>query len=196
MVQIDTTTAYRALILVNALTLLASAAVLVKLPALKPLTSPRDEGRWVALKDAPYMMLVVLDGVMWIQSEVTDLRPAPVGGPAHGCATVVRRSGDRRQHSAGGVPADADQSWSHGRSACWPAIRRACFAFLIGTAVITTASGAPGWAAVAIMMVGVGVHTAGELRHAAGSLELRFRMVLAHAQGQYSGVFGMGMGLC
>ncbi|MFE2103119.1 hypothetical protein [Streptomyces sp. NPDC059468] len=30
----------------------------------------------------------------------------------------------------------------------------------------------------------------------AGSLELRFRLAPAHAQGQYSGVFGMGMGLC
>lgn len=130
-VQFDTGTAYRVLLLVNALTFLASAAVLVKLPALKPLPFPRDAGRWVALKDAPYT--------------------------------------------------DACESWGQGRHA-----RRA----------IATASGAPGWAAVVIMMVGVALHTVGELWHAAGSLELRFRLAPPHAQGQYSGVFGMGMGLC
>lgn len=62
--------------------------------------------------------------------------------------------------------------------------------------VIAMASGVPGWVAVTIMIVGVAVHTVGSLWHAAGSLELRFRLAPAHAQGQYSGVFGMGMGLC
>ncbi|WP_035803892.1 hypothetical protein [Kitasatospora mediocidica] len=36
----------------------------------------------------------------------------------------------------------------------------------------------------------------GSLRHAAGSMGLRFRPTPAHAQGQYSGLFGIGLGLC
>lgn len=195
-VQIDSDTAYRALILVNALTFLASAAVLVKLPGLKPLPSPRDEGRWVALKDGPYVMFVVLDGVMWIQGEVLSFAlplwvvlhtdaPRWFVGLAIAVNTVLVVFLQMR--TSRGVK---------GGTLAGRAIRRAGFAFLIGMAVIATASGAPGWAAVVIMMTGVALHTVGELWHAAGSLELRFRLAPAHAQGQYSGVFGMGMGLC
>ncbi|MFB7265845.1 MFS transporter [Streptomyces nojiriensis] len=194
--QIDTAAAYRVLILVNALTFLASAAVLVGLPALEPLPSPRDEGRWVALKDAPYMMFVVLDGVMWIQGEVLTFA-LPLWVVLHtdaprwfvGLAITVNTVlvVFLQMRTSRGV---------EGGTLAGRAIRRSGFAFLIGMAVIATASGAPGWAAVVIMTVGVGLHTVGELWHAAGSLELRFRLAPAHAQGQYSGVFGMGMGLC
>ncbi|MFB7256776.1 MFS transporter [Streptomyces nojiriensis] len=194
--QIDTAAAYRVLILVNALTFLASAAVLVALPALEPLPSPRDEGRWVALKDAPYMMFVVLDGVMWIQGEVLTFA-LPLWVVLHtdaprwfvGLAITVNTVlvVFLQMRTSRGV---------EGGTLAGRAIRRSGFAFLIGMAVIATASGAPGWAAVVIMTVGVGLHTVGELWHAAGSLELRFRLAPAHAQGQYSGVFGMGMGLC
>lgn len=69
-VQIDTDTAYRALILGNALTFIGCAAVMCRVPKLEPLPSPVETGRWIALKDKPYVMFVVLDGIMWIQSEV------------------------------------------------------------------------------------------------------------------------------
>ncbi|WJY41863.1 MFS transporter [Streptomyces sp. P9-2B-2] len=195
-VQIDTDTAYRVLILGNALTFLGSAAVLVGLPKLAPLPSPREEGRWIALKDRPYVMFVVLDGIMWIQSEVlsyalplwivlhTDAPRWFVGlAIAVNTVMVVLLQIRTSRGIKGGTVA--------GR-----AIRRAGLAFLIGMAVIAMASGVPGWVAVTIMIVGVAIHTVGSLWHAAGSLELRFRLAPAHAQGQYSGVFGMGMGLC
>lgn len=194
--QIDTDTAYRALILGNALTFIGSAAALVTLPKLEPLPSPREEGRWIALKDRPYVMFVVLDGIMWIQSEVLSFAlplwvvlhtdaPRWFIGLAIAVNTVmvvflqIRTS---RRINGGTVAGQA--------------IRRAGLAFLIGMSVIALASGVPGWVAVMIMMVGVAIHTVGSLWHAAGSLELRFRLAPAHAQGQYSGVFGMGMGLC
>ncbi|MGD3108680.1 MFS transporter [Streptomyces sp. YGL11-2] len=195
-VQIDTDSAYRALILGNALTFLGSAAVLVKLPKLEPLPSPHEAGRWLALRDKPYVMFVVLDGIMWIQSEVLSFAlplwvvlrteaPRWFVGLAIAVNTVMVvflqiRTG---RGIKGGTIA--------GRS-----IRRAGLAFLVGMSVIATASAVPGWAAVTIMMAGVALHTVGSLWHAAGSLELRFRLAPAHAQGQYSGVFGMGMGLC
>ncbi|HVB45012.1 MAG TPA: hypothetical protein VNF47_20240 [Streptosporangiaceae bacterium] len=48
---------------------------------------------------------------------------------------------------------------------------------------------------MAVMLAGIGLHTVGELWYTAGSLELRVRLAPAHAQGQYSGVFGFGTGL-
>ncbi|MFD8783406.1 MFS transporter [Kitasatospora sp. NPDC059599] len=195
-VQIDSDFAYRVLILGNALTFVGSAAVLVGLPKLDPLASPREEGRWIALKDKPYMAFVVLDGIMWIHNEVLSFAlplwvvlhtdaPRWFVGPAIAVNTVMVVFLQIR--TSRGVK---------GGTAAGRATRRAGLAFMIGMAVIATASGVPGCAAVAIMTAGVAIHTVGSLWHAAGSLELRFRLAPAHAQGQYSGLFGMGMGLC
>ncbi|MFF4819694.1 MFS transporter [Kitasatospora sp. NPDC001309] len=195
-VQIDSDLAYRVLILGNALTFTGSAAVLVGLPRLAPLAPPREEGRWIALKDKPYLAFVVLDGILWIQSEVLSFAlplwvvlhtdaPRWFVGPAIAVNTVMVVLLQIR--TGRGV---------RGGTVAGRAVRRAGLAFMVGMAVIATASGVPGWAAVAVMTVGVAVHTVGSLWHAAGSLELRFRLAPAHAQGQYSGVFGMGMGLC
>ncbi|WP_307787395.1 MULTISPECIES: hypothetical protein [Streptomyces] len=61
--------------------------------------------------------------------------------------------------------------------------RRAGWAFLAGLSLIGFASRLPGWGAVLLILLGVGVHTLGELLHAAGSFELRYNLAPAHAQG-------------
>lgn len=196
--QIDTAFAYRTLIAFDALTFVLTVAVMYNVPKLEPLPQPDDAkpDRWAALKDKPYLAFVVVDGFMWIQGEVltyalplwvvlqTDAPRWFVGaGLAVNTVMVVFLQIRTSRGISGGQ--------NGGR-----AIRRAGVAFLAGMGVIAITSGMPGWAAVIVMTVGVAVHTVGELWHAAGSLELRFRLAPAHAQGQYSGVFGMGMGLC
>ncbi|WP_241844607.1 MFS transporter [Kitasatospora sp. CB01950] len=195
-IQLDSGSAYRALIVVNALTFIGCAAVMLGVPKLEPLPASTGSNRWLALRDKPYMAFVLLDGILWIQGEVvtyalplwvvlhTDA-PRWFTGIALAVNTVmvvVLQIRTSRGIKGGQVA---------GR-----ATRRAGLAFLVGMAVIATASGLPGWAAAAVMTVGVAIHTVGSLWHAAGSMELRFRLAPAHAQGQYSGVFGLGMGLC
>ncbi|MEU3492972.1 MFS transporter [Kitasatospora cineracea] len=195
-IQLDSGSAYRALIVANALTFVGCAVVVLRLPELEPLPAATGSNRWLALKDKPYMAFVVLDGILWIQGEVVTYAlplwvvlhtqaPRWFTGVALAVNTVmvvVLQIRTSRGIKGGQVA---------GR-----ATRRAGLAFLLGMAVIATAPGLPGWAAAAVMTAGVAVHTVGSLWHAAGSLELRFRLAPAHAQGQYSGVFGIGMGLC
>ena len=195
-IQFDTGTAYRVLIAGNAFTFVISAVIAGSLPRLAPLAAPHDSGRWIALRDKRYVSFVLLDSVMWIQAEVLSFAlplwvvwhtdaPRWFAGAAIAINTVmVVLLQIRASRHVTGVPAAAR------------AFRRAGLAFLIGMAVIATAATLPGWAAVAIMIAGVIVHTVGSLWHGSGSLELRFRLAPAHAQGQYSGLFGMGMGLC
>jgi hypothetical protein len=45
------------------------------------------------------------------------------------------------------------------------------------------------------VLVGIAVYRLGELWHAAASMEYQFGLAPAQAQGQYSGVFGLGQGL-
>jgi MFS family permease len=195
-IQLNTRDAYMALVLVNALSYAACAVIVSWLPALPPVVKPAGiAGRWIALKDTAYIAVSLLDGMMWIQGAVlvfavplwiVDHTSAPrwlVG------ATVVLNTAmvvTLQVRASRGIDSSP---------AAVAAIRRAGVAFLIGMGLIAAAARMPAWAAVILLAAGVAVHTIGELWHAAGSLELRVRLAPAHAQGQYSGVFGFGRGL-
>jgi dipeptide/tripeptide permease len=64
-----------------------------------------------------------------------------------------------------------------------------------GLALLASAAGPPSGVAVALVLAGIVVYTLGELWHAAASMEYQFGLAPAEAQGQYSGVFGLGQGL-
>lgn len=194
-VQFDSRPAYLALVLANALSFVAAAAVVAALPALPPVPAPPRAGRWTALRDRGYVAVTVLDGVMSIHHQVllfalplwivghTDAPRWLVGATALvNTALVVLL----QVRASRGV----DSSDAAGR-----AVRRAGVAFLAGMAVVAATATLPTWLAVAGIGLGVCVHTVGELWHTAGSMELRFSLAPAHAQGQYMGVFGFGAGL-
>ena len=194
-VQVDTRTAYVSLILGTAVMFLLSAAVASRIPSVAPKPVPPEGSRWPALKDKPYVTLTALDGIMTIQNQVlifalplwiighTDAPRWFVGASvAVNTALVVCL----QVRVSRGVVSNA----SAGRVA-----RRAGVAFLLATALIAAAGGAPGWVAVVVIVLGVVVHTMGELWHAAASFELSFGLAPEHAQGQYSGLFAIGQGL-
>jgi hypothetical protein len=75
------------------------------------------------------------------------------------------------------------------------AYRRSGLAFLLSCALISFSAGIPAWAAVALLMTAVVIHTVGELWHSAAGFEVSFALAPRHATGQYLGVFGLGAGL-
>lgn len=194
-VQVDTRSAYMALILGNAVSFLICAAVASRIPSLPPIGTPAQSGRWIALKDKPYVVLTVLDGIMSIQTQVLIFAlplwiightQAPrwfVGASVAINAALVVCLQVRASHGI------------DGNAAAGHAVRRAGLAFLVGMVLIAAAGGASGWLAAAVVAIGVVVYTFGELWHAAASFELSFGLAPAHAQGQYSGLYGIGQGL-
>src|SRR5579859_5863353 len=77
-VGIGTAQAYRALVIVNALTFVGAWAVLGRLPRYAPLPKPKGPGQpWIALADKPFVAYVVLAGVMSMQYWVI-IRPLPL----------------------------------------------------------------------------------------------------------------------
>ncbi|MFG1675116.1 MFS transporter [Micromonospora sp. NPDC049282] len=194
-VQFDSRPAYLSLVAANALSFVAGAAVVAALPKMPPVPAPPHVSRWAATRDRGYLAVTVLDGVMSIHHQVllfalplwivghTEAPRWLVGATALvNTALVVLLQ----------VPASrgVDNSDAAGR-----AVRRAGVAFLAGMAVVAATAGLPTWLAVAGIGLGVCVHTVGELWHTAGSMELRFSLAPAHAQGQYMGLFGFGAGL-
>jgi MFS family permease len=194
-VQVDTRAAYVCLILGTAVLFLISAAVSFYVPWVAPLAVPAGGRRWQALKDKPYVTLTVLDGVMSIQNQVlifalplwiTGHTDAPrwfVGASVAVNTALVVCLQVRVSRRVRDNP-------SAGRTA-----RRAGIALLVATALIATAGGASGWVAMVVVVLGVVALTVGELWYAAASFELSFGLAPPHAQGQYSGLFGMGQGV-
>ncbi|MGV9310081.1 MULTISPECIES: MFS transporter [unclassified Nonomuraea] len=192
-VQVGTRPAYVALILAAAATFLCAAAIVAFLPPTPPV--PAHNGpRWIALRDIPYVTLTVLDGLMAVQFKVLTIAVplwivAATSAP-HWLisATMLVNTaivGLFQARTARGVDTPA---------AAGRAMRRAGTTFLISCTMIALAAGMPPWAAAAMLLAGVVVHTVGELWHAAGGFELSFALAPPHAIGQYQGLFSMGMG--
>ncbi|WBP86179.1 MFS transporter [Kitasatospora cathayae] len=192
--QVGTARAYLLLIGGSAVCSLACAAVVMRLPVVAP-TRAGSGPRWVALRDRPYVLVTVLDGVMAVQYRVLtaavplwilDRSSAPrwsvsavmLVNTAIVVCLQVRASKGIDTPRAGAV-----------------AFRRAGFAFLISCGAISLTPSLPAWVGLALLLGAVVVHTVGEIWHAAGGFELSFSLAPAEAVGQYQGLFGMGLGL-
>ncbi|MFI2075966.1 MULTISPECIES: MFS transporter [Streptomyces] len=193
--QLDTRTAYVCLMLGTAVLFLASAAACSRVPSVPPVEAPVGGNRWPVLKDKPYVVLTVLDGIMSIQNQMlsfalplwiighTDAPRWFVGASVAVNTAIVVCLQVR-------VSRGVVDNMSAGRT-----MRRAGAALLLSTALIAVAGGAPGWVAMVVVLLGVVSFTVGELWYAAASFELSFGLAPEHAQGQYSGLFAIGQGL-
>ncbi|WP_245689692.1 MFS transporter [Streptomyces chattanoogensis] len=193
-VQVGTLTAYQLLIIGNALAFAASAAILVLLPPVEP--GPTVGGpRWIALRDRPYLVLTVLDGIMAIQFKVltvaiplwiveaTTAPPWLISGTMLLNTVLVIALQVRAGRNVNSPVAGAG------------AYRRSGMAFLLSCALVSLSAGIPAWAAGALLLTAVLIHTIGELWHSAAGFEVSFGLAPKHATGQYLGVFGLGAGL-
>jgi hypothetical protein len=193
-VQVGTLTAYQLMAIGNATAFVVSAALLLLLPPVAPVPAVGGP-RWMALRDRPYLLLTVLDGIMAIQFKVLTVAiplwlvgatRAPhwlisgtmVTGTVMVVALQVRASRSVDSPVAGGL-----------------AYRRAGVAFLVSCSMISLAAGIPAWAAATVLITAVVIHTVGELWHSAAGFEVSFALAPRHSTGQYLGVFGLGAGL-
>jgi hypothetical protein len=191
-IELNTVTAYRALLLGNALSCLIGVAVLSRLPRYEPLPGAHEESSFTALRDRPFVAYTALSGAMYMQYFVLALL-LPVWVVFHTNAprwtvsafVIINtlmvvlfqvRVGKRVQTIRQG-------------GAAW---RRAGVIFLVSCSAIGLATGLPAWGAVLLLAAAAIVHTYGELWQAAGMFALDFGLAPAHAQGQYQGLAGMG----
>jgi Major Facilitator Superfamily len=193
-VQIDTPDAYRALIIVNALSFLACAVISGRLPHYEPLPQPESGPRWGALTDKAFVVYSAHAGAISIQYFVIML-PLPLWIVTHTsaprwsislftlintilCVLFQVRVGKNVQTVRQGGAA----------------LRRAGVIFLVSCSAIGFAADLPGWAALLLLAGAIALHTYGELWHASAQFALDFGLAPAHAQGQYQGLLGMGLG--
>ncbi len=191
-IELDTVTAYRALLLGNGLTCLIGVAVLTWLPKYEPLPGAREESPFTALKDRAFVGYTVLSGAMYMQYFVLPLL-LPVWVVFHTNAPRWSVSAFVIINTVMVVLFQVRvgkhvQTIGQGGAA----FRRAGVIFLVSCSAMGLAAGLPAWAAVLLLASAVVVHTCGELWQASGMFALDFGLVPPHAQGQYQGLVGMG----
>jgi len=193
-VQIGTPAAYRALIAGNAVTFLGAWVLAGRLPKYPPLPRPGDGPRWGALTDRPFVAYAVHNALMSMQYFVM-LVPLPLW-----IVTRTRAPGwtvgallllNTFTVIAFQVRVGRNVTTiAHGGAA----LRKAGLLFLVSCCAIGFAAGLPGWAALLLIAAAIAVHSVGELHHASATFALDFGMAPEHAQGQYQGLAGLGLG--
>jgi MFS family permease len=191
-IELNTVTAYRALLLGNALSCLIGVAVLSRLPRYEPLAGAREESPFTALRDRAFVGYTALSGAMYMQYFVLALL-LPVWVVFHTNAPRWTVSAFVIINTVMVVlfqvrVGKTVQTIRQGGAA----FRRAGVFFLVSCSAMGLAAGLPAWAAVLLLAAAVIVHTYGELWQSSGMFALDFGLAPPHAQGQYQGLVGMG----
>lgn len=194
-IELGTRSAYQSMLGGRAVSYAGCALLLLRVPRLAPVPTPPMSGRWQALRDRPYLTATVLNCLMSVHFSIpTVLLPLWIVEDTHAPRWMV--SGVFLLNT--GIVVGLQVRVSKGvvnPAAAGRAMLRAGAAIAVGLALISVAATGSALVATALLVVGVSVYTLGELWHAAASMEYTYGLAAAHAQGQYSGVFGLGTGV-
>ncbi|WP_213454538.1 MFS transporter [Rhizomonospora bruguierae] len=190
---LDTRPAYVAMILVDAASFLAAAAILTRLPALPPApTAPGQRRGLIVLRDRPFLTFAVLDGLFMIHHSLLTIGlPLWIAEQTRAPRWMVsvllllntvmvvlfQVRASRGTESLAGAARAA---------------RRAGLVIALACGLFGLSAGVPAAVAVPLLLIGALVHVVGELWQSAAGWGISFGLAPAHAQGQYQGAYGMG----
>jgi MFS family permease len=186
---------YTLVILGNGVTFLVTDLILLWIPRVRTDRRPVNTRRFEALRDARYITVAALSGVLAYQYDVlaiviplwvVEYTIAP-----HWMVSVLTFLNTLiiavfQVRAGRGVTNVA---------AAGKAMRRSGLAFLAGCCLLAYASGLSALAACGLLLLGVLIQTLGELWYAAGTFEVGYSLAQDHAQGEYQGVFNLAVGL-
>ncbi|MET8968705.1 MFS transporter [Streptomyces hydrogenans] len=188
----DTRGAYVTLILGNAASFALCSLLLLLLPRYPVLAAPPRQRRWLVLTDRPFLTFTALYGAMGLQYPVVSLLlpiwisehtetprwtvAALFGVNSAFCVLMQTRIGSRIE-----TPYDGGR-----------AFRIAGLLFLISCPLMALAAHTPAWAAAALVLAAIFVHSLAEVWESSACFALGFGLAPDHAQGQYQGVLGLG----
>lgn len=187
--------AYELLVYADAVTFVLAAALVPAVRTTARLAASGTGRYGSALRDPRYLTVTVADGVMCLEYFVLTLvLPLWVVGHTSAPRAVVPALFAlnmllvafcqlRISRRARTIPTAA-------RS-----VRVSGAVFLVSLAALLLAAQMPVVPAVALLVAGVGLHSVGEMYHAAGASELSYGLAPEERMTEYQGVFGLGMGV-
>lgn len=193
--QAGTTAVYSVLILANAASFVAAAALLLRLPPGRPVPRSPASRRMTALRDRRYVLACCLNvplnwqyGALSIVLPlwVIDRTSAPrwAAGGALALNTVLVAVLQVRASRIVARPDGAARS-----------LRLAGPMFMLSMAGLAATSHLTAIWALAVILAAVAVHTLGELWHAAAAFEIPYAAAPKHVIGEYQGVFETARGI-
>ncbi|MFI1257475.1 MFS transporter [Streptomyces netropsis] len=192
----DSRSAYLAVVFVNAASYVCAALPLLRVPPAEAVGGgPSAPPRRAVLRDRPYTWVTVLCGITSIHYDVLSLGlPLWIAGhssaPRWSISAVIMANTVLVvllqvpfSRGTGVVPTAA------------AAVRRSGWVLWAGWAVIAcTAFAGSAVVAFLLLVVGMVLHTAGELWQSAGSYGLSYELAPAGSHGEYQGFFSLGRG--
>ncbi|MCG6498775.1 MFS transporter [Kitasatospora sp. A2-31] len=192
-IQIDTRPAYTALILANAASFaLAGLIAYLGVPDYPPLPRPEEHRRWSVLADRPYVSFVALYSAMGLQYQTVSLLlpiwlAAHTAAPRWTVAAVYAMNSGVCVLLQSRIGSGVESPRQGGR-----AFRLAGLLFLVSCPLMALTADVPAWAAPALAVLAVCLHSVGEVWESSAGFALGFGLAPDHAQGQYQGLFGIG----
>ncbi|MFI5845981.1 MFS transporter [Catenuloplanes sp. NPDC051500] len=189
---IGTREAFLAMIVGDAVSFMLAGLALTRLTPVAPVRHTGSGPRLTALRDRPFLVLTVLDGLLAINFGllevamplwVADRTDAPhwmiaVVVVVNTVSVVLLQV--RMSRGADGIPGAARAS------------RRAGFALLAACLIFSTTAHSSGRLTMALLVLAAVAHVIGELWYSAGGWGLSFGLAPEGAHGQYQGTFAMG----
>jgi MFS family permease len=192
--QVDTEVAYLTVFAIDAVSLVLSALVLLRLPVVAP-SPARDGGEPVlsVLRDRPYALVAALNMVLQLHIPMITLaiplwiveRTNAPGWTVALLLVLNTVSVVLFQVRVAGKVTDLASAVRSMRFA-GVTLLAACAVFAL------SGFGAPAWAAVAVLVVAAALQAAAEMMQASAAWELSFGLAPEGRHGQYQGFFGSG----
>ncbi|GAB2989386.1 MFS transporter [Streptomyces pseudoechinosporeus] len=193
--------AYLGVFALDAVSFLLCAAVLLRLPAVKPVHARvgADQGRGRGddgpgvLRDRPYALVTLLNTVLLLRMPllslgiplwITERTDAPAWLVS---ALFVLNTGAVmlfQVRMARGMT---------GLASATRAVRRSGLVMLVSCAVFALSAGVSTWVAVGVLVAGAVLQVVAEMQQSAGSWQLSFDLAPADRVGEYQGFFGTGV---
>ncbi len=193
---VDRPWAYLTVFALNGVSFLGSAAVLTRLPHLRPAPGPVEgESRFGVLRDGPFVLVCCLTGIYAIHFFVIELAvPLWIAGRTSAPTWLVAVTMLVNTVAV----AIFQVRLSRGSDTVPKAARRMAVSgvwVLAGFALIALAAGLPAWAAVVLLLAGAATHTVGEMVGSGGQWGVQMGLAPRERQGQYQGLAGMSFSL-
>ncbi|WP_405645935.1 MFS transporter [Streptomyces sp. NBC_00019] len=191
-IQAGTREAYLAVFAMDAVTFVACAGVLLRLPSVAPVAVRKRHGLGV-VRDRRYVAVTALNTVLLLRMPLLSLGlPLWIAERTQAptwlvSALFVLNTGAVmvfQVRMARGVT---------GIGSAVGAVRRSGWVMLAACAVFALSAGASPWAAAGVLVAGAVLQVVAEMGQSAGSWQLSFDLAPADRVGEYQGFFGTGV---
>jgi MFS family permease len=200
--SVGTASAYRSVLVLDALCFLICALLLLRLPAAR--VGPADAGttgttstggdrRLAVLRDRPYALLALLNAVLLLRLPLLSLA-LPLWITERTGAPTWLASGLFVLNTLAVAMLQVRTARAvTGLGSAVRIVRRSGLVMLASCAVFALSAGRSAWPATAIMVAGAVLQVVAEMQQSAGSWQLSFDLAPADRMGEYQGLFGTGV---